>query len=116
MRTHKDLDVWKKGIEFVTRIYEVTSGFPKSELYGLSSQLRRAAVSIPSNIAEGASRKSKTEFKQFLFIALSSGAEIETQIMIAYNLKYVEASLSENLIADLETIQKMLQGLIKSLN
>lgn len=92
MRTHKDLDVWRKSIDFVTRVYEVTNGFPKSELYGLTSQLRRAAVSIPSNIAEGASRKSKTEFKQFLDIALSSGAEIETQIIIAFNLKYLEAA------------------------
>jgi four helix bundle protein len=116
MRTHKDLDVWKKSIDFVTMVYEVTNGFPKSELYGLSSQLRRAAVSIPSNFAEGASRKGKIEFKQFLFIALSSGAEIETQIIIAFNLNYLEAADRDKIISELESIQKMLQGLIKSLN
>lgn len=116
MRTHKDLDVWKKSIDFVTMVYEVTNGFPKSELYGLTSQLRRAAVSIPSNFAEGASRKEKIEFKQFLFIALSSGAEIETQIIIAFNLNYLEAADRDKIISELESIQKMLQGLIKSLN
>ena len=82
----------------------------------MTSQLRRAAVSIPSNIAKDASRKSKTEFKQFLYIALSSGAEIEMQIIIAFNLKYLEAAERDELIIELESIQKMLQGLIKSLN
>ena len=75
--THRNLDVWKKSIDFVTIIYKTTESFPKSEIYGLTSQIRRSAVSIPSNIAEGATRKSKIEFKQFLHIALSSSAELE---------------------------------------
>lgn len=115
MKTHKDLDVWKRSIDFVTLVYELTNQFPKSEVYGLTTQLRRAAISIPSNIAEGASRKSKLEFKQFLYIALSSGAEIDTQIIIAFNLKYIDSNEQEKLTKLLETIQKMIQGLIKSI-
>ena len=115
MRTHKDLDVWKKSIEFVTEIYQVTNSFPKHELYGLTSQIRRAAISIPSNIAEGAARNHKKEFKQFLYIALSSCTEIETQIIIAQNLGYIKIS-ENNIIPKLDIIAKMLQGLIKSLD
>lgn len=114
--THKDLDVWKKAIEFVTDIYSVTDSFPKSEKYGLTSKLRRAVVSIPSNIAEGATRKNKTEFKQFLYIALSSGAEADTQLIIANNLKFVDAESLVRLQEQLNTISKMIQGLIKSIN
>jgi four helix bundle protein len=115
VRTHKDLDVWKIAIDFVTTIYETTSLFPKEEIYGLTSQIRRSAVSIPSNIAEGAGRKSKTEFKQFLYIALASAAELETQIIIAKNLKYLQEDKYENMLKELNTIAKMLQGLIKSI-
>ena len=115
MRTHKDLDVWKAAIAFVTTIYESTSAFPKEEIYGLTSQIRRSAVSIPSNIAEGAGRKSKTEFKQFLYIALASAAELETQIIIANNLKYLHEDKYENMLKELNTIARMLQGLIKSI-
>jgi len=81
-----------------------------------STQIRRSAVSIPSNIAEGASRKSKTEFKQFLYIALASAAELETQIIIANNLKYLQDDKYENILKELNTIAKMLQGLIKSIS
>ena len=115
VRTHKDLDVWKKSIEFVTEVYTVTALFPKSEIYGLTSQIRRAAVSIPSNIAEGATRSHKTEFKQFLYIALSSAAEIDTQILIAKNLGFIEQSKLESIQAELASISRMLQGLIKSI-
>lgn len=115
VRTHKDLDVWKIAIDFVTTIYQITSLFPKEEIYGLTSQIRRAAVSIPSNIAEGAGRKSKTEFKQFLYIALASASELETQIIIANNLKYLQEDKYENMLKELNTIAKMLQGLIKSI-
>jgi four helix bundle protein len=113
IRTHKDLDVWKKSIGFVTDIYKETEKFPKSELYGLTSQVRRAAISIPSNIAEGATRKSKTEFKQFLYIALSSASEVETQLIIAKNLQFLKEN--EGLLNDLSCISKMIQGLIKSI-
>jgi len=71
-KTHRDLEVWKRGISFVTTIYKLTGSFPKEELYGLTSQIRRAAISIPSNIAEGAARKSNKEFIHYLYIALGS--------------------------------------------
>ncbi|MDP1725493.1 MAG: four helix bundle protein [Bacteroidota bacterium] len=114
--THKDLEVWKKSIDFVTRIYDLTKEYPKEELFGLVSQIRRAAVSIPSNIAEGASRKGKTEFRHFLYISLASGAELETQLIISGNLNYISKEKQTELIEELNIISKMLQGLIKSLN
>ncbi len=113
VKTHKDLDVWKKSIEFVTRIYEVTKNFPKEELYGLSSQMRRAAISIPSNIAEGATRKNKTEFIQFLYISMSSAAELDTQIIIAKNLNYLDTPKVQLLQDELDAICRMIQGLKK---
>ncbi len=115
VKTHKDLDVWKKSIEYVTSIYERTKQFPKEELYGLTSQIRRAAISIPSNIAEGAARKNKKEFIQFLHISLSSAAELDTQLLIAFNLKYIDKNNRESLQNELNTISKMIQGLIKSI-
>ena len=115
-RTHKDLDVWKNSIGFVTSIYKVTKSFPKEELYGLVSQIRRASVSIPSNIAEGAVRKGKQEFKQFLYIALSSAAEVETQLIISKNLHYISIIEFEQLIVELNSISRMIQGLIKSIS
>ena len=114
IKTHKDLDVWKKSIEFVTEIYKITRDFPAEEKFGLSSQLRRASVSIPSNIAEGATRKGKTEFQQFLYIALASGAELETQLIIANNLEYISTKTKDSLINDLNSILRMIQGVIKS--
>jgi four helix bundle protein len=114
--THKDLEVWKKSVEFVTNIYRVTCDFPKEEQYGLTSQIRRAAISIPSNIAEGATRKGKIEFKQFIYIALASGSEIETLLIISKNLNFIKTEIFNDLIKELTSIQRMLQGLIKSLN
>jgi four helix bundle protein len=81
VKTHGDLDVWKNGIELVKKIYILTKDFPKEEIYTLTSQIRRLAISIPSNIAEGAARNSKKEFIQFLYIALGSAAELETQLI-----------------------------------
>lgn len=115
LRTHKDLDVWKKSIDFVTKIYSLTKGFPKEEMYGIIGQLRRASVSIPSNIAEGSGRRGKQEFKQFLYIALASASEIDTQLIISLNLQYIDEANYEKLNSELETISKMLQGLIKSI-
>jgi four helix bundle protein len=116
MKTHKDLDVWKNSIDFVTEIYRITKEFPKEELYGLVSQLRRASVSIPSNIAEGSARKGNQEFKQFLFISLASSSEIDTQLIIARNLNYIDQIKFDKLQSELNTISKMLQGLIKSID
>ena len=115
VRTHKDLDVWKKAVDFVTEIYSVTNAFPKSELYGLTSQIRRAAISVPSNIAEGATRRNNKEFLQFLYISLSSAAEVDTQLLISHNLKFINDEILEQLQSELNTILKMIQGLIKSI-
>lgn len=113
VKTHKDLDVWRLSMEFVVSVYEITRYFPQSEQYGLTSQLRRASVSVPSNIAEGAARKTKKEFIQFLYISLASLSEIETQLIISSRLSYIDND--KELILSLTTIRKMLLGLIKSL-
>ena len=113
MRTHKDLDVWKVSMVFVTEIYDITKDFPKSELFGLTSQIRRAAVSIPANISEGSARQTSKEFNQFLHIALGSASELHTLITIANNLGYIK-EINE-LEDKLTRISKMISGLIKSL-
>ena len=107
---HKRLDVWKKSVSFVTDIYQLTQQFPSDEKFGLTNQIRRAAVSIPSNIAEGAARQSNKEFLQFLYIALGSCSEVETQLVIANNLGYYQ---NHELLIKNDTIKRMLQGLIK---
>ena len=113
MRGHKELIVWQKAMEMVTEIYRLTRDFPKEEMYGLVSQMRRAAVSIPSNIAEGQGRQSKGEFRQFLGIARGSYAELETQIEIAKNLGFLP---TPNPIDErLAEVGRLLNGLIKSL-
>ncbi len=115
MKSHKDLDVWKRSVQLVTSIYEVTKVFPKEEMYGLTNQIRRAAVSIPSNIAEGAARNHSKEFMQFLYIALGSMSELETQILIGENLKYFLTVDSEKIQNELSEIRKMILGLIRHL-
>ena len=113
VKTHKDLDVWKKAMSFVTELYKITATFPKDERYGLTSQMRRAAVSIPSNISEGAARQSNKEFIQFLYIALGSNVEIETQLNIARNLNFINDETFEKMDEDQNEISRMLMGLIK---
>ncbi len=110
MKTHIDLDVWKKSMDFVENIYKISSTFPKEEMYGLTSQIRRAAVSVPSNIAEGASRQGSKEFVQFLYISLGSLSEVETQTMLAKRLNFV--SNIDIILKEIITIKKMLNGLI----
>ena len=113
-KTHKNLDVYVRSIEFVTLIYKVSTAFPKYELFnGLANQMRRAAVSIPSNIAEGAARKSNKEYIQFLYIASGSNSELEPQIQIAKNLKYIDNNLYNDLNKYQDDIGRMLMGLIK---
>ena len=112
MLDYKDLDVWKLSIDFVTDIYKVTSSFPKEDQFGLTNQIRRAAVSVPSNIAEGAARNSDKEFLRFLYISLGSIQEIDTQLLIALNLDFISSSDFDNLIIQLEQIAKMLIRLI----
>ena len=105
---HKDLDVWKRAMDLVEQVYLLTSSFPSSEIYGLTNQLRRAAVSVPSNIAEGASRTGDKELLYFLNVATGSIAEIETQLLIGVRLKYVD---QHNEIFDLITeVRKLLLG------
>jgi len=116
MKTHKDLDVWKKSIEFVTEIYKVSKDFPKEEIYGITSQIRRAAVSIPSNISEGAGRSSDKEFAHFISIALGSIAETETQLIIVKNLGYLSENDFSKLENNLTDIRKMTLGLKKFIN
>lgn len=115
MKTHKDLDSWKFSVDLVTIIYQLTSTFPKEEVFGLTNQMRRAAVSIPSNIAEGAARHSKKEFIQFLYIALGSQQELDTQLLIAKNLKFILNEDFNKLENEIHTIGKLLNGLIKYL-
>ena len=110
IRNHKDLEVWKKSMDLVSNIYKITESFPNKELYGLTNQIRRAAVSVPSNIAEGAARSSKKEFIQFLYIALGSLSELETQIIIANRLEYLNNL--DTLLEDLKFVQKLINGLI----
>ena len=114
-RPHRELGVWKKAIDFVIEVYTITSEFPKSEVYGLTSQLRRASVSIPSNLAEGAGRKGNKEFMQFLNIAQGSISELDTQLELAYRLEYINKQDYSNLINRLTEISKMLYGLAKAL-
>jgi four helix bundle protein len=113
MKDYKELEVWKKGILLVLAIYEATKNFPKDERYALADQIKRAVVSIPSNIAEGASRNTTKEFIQFLYIALGSASELETQIIIAEKLDYLKNQ--EVLLSEITIIRKMLNALISSL-
>ena len=115
MNSHKDLIVYQKSIEFVTKIYETTNNFPKEELFGLTSQLRRAAISIPSNMAEGFARRHNKELTQFLYVSLGSAVEIETQLLIAKNINYINEEIYIMLTNLLSEISKMLIGLIHKL-
>ena len=112
VKTHKDLDVWKEAMALAKEIYELTKNFPKEETYGLVSQIRRAAVSIPSNIAEGAARNSNKEFIQSLYVSLGSLAELETQLLLSRDLGFLK---NEEINGRIERIRKMLLGLIKYL-
>jgi len=115
IRTFKDLRVWQKGIGLVKEIYKITAVYPKTEDYGLSSQMRRASVSIPANIAEGFRRRSPKEHKQFLNIALGSCAELETLVIISYELKYIDVLQQSFLTELIDHICGMLVNLRKKL-
>ena len=115
MNSYKELIVWKKSFEFVKKVYKATDNFPKQESYGLTSQIRRAAVSIPSNIAEGFVRKHTKEFSQFISIAFGSGAELETQLLLAKDLSYIPQGEYLTLNELLQEIMKMLNSLLSKL-
>jgi four helix bundle protein len=114
-KSFRDLDVWKLSIEIVKNIYQLTNKFPNSEIYGMIAQLRRSAISIPSNIAEGQGRNSAKEFKQFLAIALGSLAELETQLVISKEVNYLTERDLSPLIIDLDIARKMIKALSISL-
>jgi len=113
--SYRELKVWQYGIELSESVYQVTGGFPKDELYGLTSQMRRAAVSIPSNIAEGHSRESTKEYLHHLSFALGSLAELETQITIAQRLKYLTAGTAAAIVEKCDYLGRMLRNLQRSL-
>lgn len=115
MKSYEELVVWQKAIDLVVDVYRITGLFPKTELYGLVSQMRRASVSIPSNIAEGYARKGRQEYIQFLRIAFGSGAELETQLKIAVRLMFVSKNETEKTEILLTEVMKMLNALIRSL-
>jgi four helix bundle protein len=112
MKTHKDLEVWQKSIDLVTYIYKLTNIYPNEEKYGLVSQLRRSAVSIPSNIAEGAARQTNKEYIQFLYISLGSLMELDTQLIISKNIELISEQTLNELQLKSQEIGKMLNGLI----
>ena len=116
MHDYKKLIVWQEAVTFVTEIYRTTKSFPQSERYGLTSQINRSAVSIPSNIAEGAGRNTNGEFRNFLGITCGSICELETQLIFACNLNYISSQDLDNLIQKLKIVQKMTLRLISSLS
>jgi four helix bundle protein len=114
MRPHEKLDVWKRAIELVIRVYKTTESFPTHELYGLTSQIRRAAVSIPANVAEGAARNSSKEFAHFLSNAQGSASELETELLIAERLGYLGSNGYVAMRDELDSVGRMLVGLTRN--
>ena len=108
MHRFKDLEIWKRSRIFCSKIYAETANFPENEKFGITNQLRRASVSIPSNIAEGSSRASNKELSRFLEIAIGSAYEIETQLLISNDLKFLEFETLESLLNEIEEIIKMI--------
>ncbi len=115
-RPHKRLVVWQKSVDLVIHVYEAARRFPTAERFGLTSQMQRAALSVPSNIAEGAARKSRREYVQFLYVARASASELDTQLEIAKRLKYLSTEGYERLQTELDSVAKMLNALISALS
>lgn len=113
---YRELDIWKKGIEIADAVYKVTESFPKEERFGLAVQMRRSAVSVPSNIAEGFARQHNKEYKQFLYIALGSCAELETQIIVGCNCGYLGKKIGDELLEYLDHESRMLMNMIKAIS
>ncbi len=116
MQSFKELKVWQRSFSLANSLYAVTATFPKQQLYGLSSQIQRAAVSIPSNIAEGYNRKSREEYLYFLNVARGSIAELETQIMIAAAQQFIEKKDADILLVEIDEIGKMLRVMMQRLS
>ncbi|MCS7216038.1 MAG: four helix bundle protein [Thermodesulfovibrio sp.] len=115
IQSYQDLQVWKKGIELTEKIYQVCKSFPQEEKYALTSQIQKSAISIPANIAEGWGRNSKKEYIQFLSIARGSVYELETHLIIAQKIGYIQEALLKELLQMTESLGKMLLSLIRSL-
>jgi four helix bundle protein len=115
MRPHEKLDVWNRAIDFVITVYQTTESFPKEEKFGLTSQIRRAAVSIPANVAEGAARQSGKEFAHFLSNAQGSASELETELLIAHRLGYLGENNYQTMRSTLDSIGRMIVGLSQHL-
>ena len=115
VRNYRDLQVWQKAMDLVVDCYQLTYSFPKEELYGLTNQVRRAAVSIPANLAEGHSRFNKREFVQFIGIATGSLAELETHLLIAMKLNYLDKSRTDPVLGKTDELARMLKGLRNAL-
>ncbi len=115
MRNFRNLDIWKEGITLVKQVYELANKLPKEEIYGLRSQITRAAVSIPSNIAEGCSRNSEVEFKRFLEIAIGSLFELETQLIIITEMNLINGFETTKILELIEKEGKMINGLINKI-
>jgi four helix bundle protein len=115
LKNYKDLKVWQKSYELCLEIYRITSKFPKEEIYGLTSQIRRSVVSIPSNIAEGYGRRTTTDYIRMLYISYGSVCELETQILLAGDLSFIEKGELGKLKKNITEIERMLKALIKSL-
>ena len=116
MHNYKNLKIWHEAMDLVTEVYSLTKKFPEQERYGLTSQLQRAAVSIPSNIAEGTSRVSQKEFKHFLSISLGSSYEVGTQIELAKRFSIIDQQKAEEILTELDQVEKMIIGFMKSLH
>jgi len=114
-KSYQDLEVWQKALMLAKMLYQATASFPSQERFGLVNQMRRAAVSIPSNIAEGHARASTLEFQRFISIAMGSVAELETQVILSHELEYLADEAQQVLLKELDDIGKMLRGLHRSL-
>ena len=115
-KSYKDLDIWKNGVEIVNNIYNVTKKFPKDEVFGLAVQMRRSAVSISSNIAEGFARQYNKEYKQFLYVALGSCSELETQIIVGAGQGYYSKEIEDKLLEQLDHESRMIMNMIKAVS
>jgi four helix bundle protein len=116
INSYRDLLVWQKSMDLVTEVYKITQNFPSSELYTLTSQIRRSAISIPSNIAEGYGRNSTADYKRFLQISFGSLFELQTQIEIAFNLNYISQYIFDEIFEKAKELDRMLVSLIKRIN
>jgi four helix bundle protein len=116
IKSYRDLEIWQLGIEIVKDVYSMTAAFPKDEIFGLSGQMKRAAVSLPSNIAEGFRRLHSKEYRQFLHVSMASCAELETQVTISRMIGFIPDKAEEEMLSKLERFCRMTMSLSKKLN